>query len=317
MFSTAANKKFIIIGLTASFSLLALYFGVLSLANSFAHAIEQFSDMWYWMLILVAGFGFQVGLYFYIRESIRQKQMKNPTVTVAASGGISTGSMVACCLHHLVDVLPILGLAALAVFLAQYQLFFIILGVLANIVGIIIMLEIIQKHQLSEGFLKRILVHNMTKAKKIAIIYSLILLLLVFFIINNQNITTIPTSAVVSSGIENRGEAAEVANLPTRTDSQGSVSFEVTPLGFDFDQPIRFEISIDTHSGALDFEMAKVSILEDNNDNQYEPLEWQGSLPGGHHRSGTLTFPRLDERTNKIKLIIQDSFLRIFEWELK
>ena len=57
--------------------------------------------------------------------------------------------MVACCAHHLTDLLPFLGLAGLAIFLADYQLLFIIVGVLSNIVGITIMLENIQRHNLS------------------------------------------------------------------------------------------------------------------------------------------------------------------------
>ena len=57
--------------------------------------------------------------------------------------------MAACCAHHLTDVLPFVGLAGLAAFLAEYQLLFIIGGVLSNAVGIAIMLETIQRHGLS------------------------------------------------------------------------------------------------------------------------------------------------------------------------
>ena len=57
--------------------------------------------------------------------------------------------MAACCAHHLSDVLPILGLSGLAAFLARYQTVFIVAGVLSNLVGIAIMLESIQRHQLS------------------------------------------------------------------------------------------------------------------------------------------------------------------------
>jgi hypothetical protein len=56
--------------------------------------------------------------------------------------------MVACCAHHVTDVLPILGVSAAAVFLNQYQDVFIIVGVLSNLIGITVMLRIIQKHDL-------------------------------------------------------------------------------------------------------------------------------------------------------------------------
>ncbi len=49
--------------------------------------------------------------------------------------------MAACCAHHLADVLPLLGLSGVAIFLVRYQLFFIIAGVLSNVVGITITLE--------------------------------------------------------------------------------------------------------------------------------------------------------------------------------
>lgn len=145
--------------------LLGFYFISLSLANSLSHAIEQFSQMWYWLLILVTGFGIQVGLYFYIRSA--------PKAVLAASGGISSGSIIICCLHHLTDVLPLIGLAAAAVFLIKYQLFFIIVGILSNLVGITIMLEIIKKNQLT------------TNLKKAVIALSLILLPISFLLISN------------------------------------------------------------------------------------------------------------------------------------
>lgn len=321
MYSTITNKKFIIIGFTASLLLLGLYFVVLSLANSFSHAIEQFSQMWYWILLLVAGFGFQVGLYFYIRASFRLKQMVSPTTAVAASGSISTGSMIACCLHHLVDVLPLMGLAAAAVFLTQYQLLFIIIGILSNLIGITIMLEIIQKHKLSEGFLNKILIYNMGQVKKITIGSSLILFLITFFLINNLGETSISAGTIVSSEINNEEKSEntnkKIINLLSKTDVQGEISFEVTPLQFSLSDPLKIEVRIDTHSGSLDFDPARISKIEDDIGNQYQPLKWEGSSSGGHHRSGTLFFSSLDGQAKKIKLIIQDAYLRIFEWDLE
>jgi hypothetical protein len=142
-------KKPILYGLFAGTALLSIYFLILTVANSFTHAIEQFQDIWYWIALLVAGFGIQVGLFTYMRAVIRLKKDSGvATSTVAAAGGISTTSMVACCAHHVTDVLPILGVSAAAVFLNQYQDVFIIVGVLSNLIGITVMLRIIQKHDL-------------------------------------------------------------------------------------------------------------------------------------------------------------------------
>lgn len=312
MSSNLKNKKFIFVGFLASLSLLFIYFGILSIANSFSHAVEQFSQMWYWILLLVAGFGLQAGLYFFIREKLRQKQERGSTVAIAASGGISTGSMIACCLHHLVDVLPLMGLAAAAVFLIQYQLLFIIVGVLSNLIGITIMLEIIQKNGLAKGFLDRILIFDMNRVKRTTIGLSLILFLTILLVTNNS----INKSEEVNIIPESQPETSEKISLPSRIDSQDEVSFEVTPLDFTFNNPVRFEIKIDTHSGSLDFDLTEISILKDEKGNRHQVLNWQGSLPGGHHRSGVLSFHKVNNQTKKLTLIIKDDLQRVFEWDL-
>jgi xanthine/uracil permease len=58
--------------------------------------------------------------------------------------------MVACCAHHLSDVLPIIGLTGAALFFSDYQKIFLLLGVLSNVVGITLMLHMIQRHGLME-----------------------------------------------------------------------------------------------------------------------------------------------------------------------
>lgn len=274
------NKKFIIVGVISGLVMVFVYFVILSIANSFSHALDQFFEIWYWILALSVGFGIQVGLYSFVKTSFR---------TVAISGGISTGSMVACCLHHLVDVLPLMGLTVAVVFLIKYQTLFFVIGILSSIVSIIIMLEIVQKNNLSEGLLK-----------KIAIVSSLILVVIVFAIIG--------------------GNSSETIKLLSRESSQNNITFTATPIDFDLDNLVKFEIKIETHSGSLDFDLTKVSILEDNKGNRYQPLAWDGSPAGGHHRSGVISFPKLIDKTKNIKLIIQDNSnlpLRIFEWDLE
>jgi hypothetical protein len=70
---------------------------------------------------------------------------------ITATGGISTTAMAACCVHHLSDVLPIIGLTGAALFFSDYQKIFLLLGVLSNAVGITLMLHIIQRHGLMEA----------------------------------------------------------------------------------------------------------------------------------------------------------------------
>jgi membrane protease YdiL (CAAX protease family) len=142
-------KKHIAIGFSAALLLAGVYLGIITLAEGFDHALDQTVDLWYWVVGLVGGFGIQAGLFSFIRQELRQRKA-SATASMATSGGVSTGSMAACCAHHLSDVLPLLGLSGLAAFLASYQLLFIIIGVLSNVVGITIMLETIQRHCLSQ-----------------------------------------------------------------------------------------------------------------------------------------------------------------------
>ena len=132
--------------------MLFLYAGVLSISNSSAHAFEQFLYMWYWILPLILGFSLQVGLFAFIR--LRMLELKASGVSggsIAASGGMSASSMVACCAHHLTDLLPVLGLSAAAIFVTRFQSVFLLVGVISNVLGIIYMLKVIQKNNLASG----------------------------------------------------------------------------------------------------------------------------------------------------------------------
>ncbi len=142
-------KRHILAGVGAAALLIIVYLGIITLAQDWTHALEQTTELWYWVLALAGGFGIQAGLFSFIRQGIRERRAAT-TGSVAASGGVSAGSMAACCAHHLSDILPLLGLSGAAIFLVRYQLFFIVVGVLSNMVGITIMLETIQHHGLSD-----------------------------------------------------------------------------------------------------------------------------------------------------------------------
>ena len=60
---------------------------------------------------------------------------------------MSTVAMVACCAHHVTDVLPILGLTAAATFLADYRLAFMLVGLGTTLLGIVYMLTILIKER--------------------------------------------------------------------------------------------------------------------------------------------------------------------------
>jgi hypothetical protein len=180
-----AGMKPLFWAFSGGLALLALYFLILSVANSFNHAIEQFIDLWPWVSALVIGFGIQAGLYSHIRHEIRQrKSSAAATSSVAAAGGISTTSMVACCAHHVTDVLPILGISAAVVFLNQFQDLFLTIGVMSNLVGMTLMLRIIQKHHLfstGNGILSRLMKIDMTRSLYVVSTFSAFLIIVTLF----------------------------------------------------------------------------------------------------------------------------------------
>lgn len=310
------SQKPFVFGLAGSITLLLIYFSILIFANSFGHAIKQFTQMWYWILVLVVGFGIQVGLYSHIRISMREK-ITGATAEVATAGGISTGSMIACCAHHITDVLPIIGLSAAALFLVKYQIPFIILGIFSNLVGITMMLNIIQKHRLfdKEGLFKRLFKYDMKLVRNITVVLSVIVVLAVF-IAATINTETVNGVASYNSG---RNSSNKQLNLPTKTNDENGVSIEVKPIDFSFDKQVKFDIAINTHQGSLDFDLIEISVLEDDKGNKYKPINWEGSPSGGHHRYGTLTFSKIGEKTTFIKLIIKNVYdvpERIFVWNV-
>ncbi len=123
-------------GMAASALMFLLYFSLLSVLQSPAHAIGQFASLWYLMLPLVAGFGVQVALFTKLHDKSRECG-----ASVAATGGVSVASMAACCAHHATDLVPFLGLSATALFLSKYQTFFLVLGVASNLTGTTFMLD--------------------------------------------------------------------------------------------------------------------------------------------------------------------------------
>lgn len=179
------GKKPVLMGFVGSLVLLALYFGIITAASSFEHGLEQLRELWYWMTLLVAGFGVQVGFYAYIRAQLKARRTPRATASVATTGGVSTTSMIACCAHHLVDVLPILGLSAAALFLAKYQLLFLVAGVLSNLIGITLMLGILQTHRLFDperGILRKALRYNMKAVRNAMVALSVVILALVVMV---------------------------------------------------------------------------------------------------------------------------------------
>lgn len=100
--------------------------------------------------------------------------------------------------------------------------------------------------------------------------------------------------------------------------SSGTVETTVTPKNISEGEVV-FDVVLDTHSGSLDIDLVKSSILLDDKGTAYKSTSWEGDPIGGHHRTGVLKFGGIIPSPTYIELIIKqtDSSESKFKWELK
>ncbi len=118
---------------------------VLSLLGFPLMAVEIIKRYFILLILLIGGFGLQVGLFVYFK-SLNALSCS----TTIASGGISTFSMILCCSHYLINILPFLG--ALVGFsglmiLTKYIPYFLWFGIISNALGIAIIYYQVKKHK--------------------------------------------------------------------------------------------------------------------------------------------------------------------------
>jgi len=138
-------------GIAAAAGVIGFYLGLLTLVSDWYSAKSQFAQYGGWVIALATGLGIQATLFAYIRNQLKGKAITAAKSSMAASGGVSTASMAACCAHYLVAFLPAFGLpffSAAAAGLAKYQWEFFFLGVISNIFGIAVMIRTMNKNGL-------------------------------------------------------------------------------------------------------------------------------------------------------------------------
>ena len=127
----------------------SFYIGILTWAQGWDYASSQFArDRWY-VIPIIVGFGIQAALYTILRFrlSIPITSTGHTGALMGTSGGTSATAMVACCIHHVTDVLPVLGLSAAASFLTRYQRPFMLVGLATNLIGIGFMLFVLYRER--------------------------------------------------------------------------------------------------------------------------------------------------------------------------
>ena len=132
-----------------------------------------------------------------------------------------------------------------------------------------------------------------------------------------SNNNPMPTNKPASSATGN-GELA-------RTDEQGAVVFQITPLNLDTAiDTLEFDVAMNTHSIDLGMDLASLSTLSTDTGVAIQAAKWDAT-PGGHHVEGKLIFPlntngkSILEGASKLTLTIinVDAASRVFVWELK
>ncbi len=135
MTATAIATRPLSFGMLAFLGLMGAYFGILTLVSGWNFTLEQFSDFWYFIVPLGAGFGIQVGLFSYLKQVLSRHHAGGGVV--AATGTTSTAAMVSCCAHYLTNVAPVLGATGAVALIAQYQAELFWLGLAFNAAGIV------------------------------------------------------------------------------------------------------------------------------------------------------------------------------------
>lgn len=121
-------------GTIAAMLLLVVYVVVVSAVSGWAFMLEQFAAFWYFIVVLAAGFGLQIGLFVRLRDIARHRGASGKMVAV--SGGTSTAAMISCCAHYLTNVVPVLGATGFVAVVAQYQTELFWVGLAFNVAGV-------------------------------------------------------------------------------------------------------------------------------------------------------------------------------------
>ena len=108
----------------------------------------------------------------------------------------------------------------------------------------------------------------------------------------------------------------------TRSDQQGAVTVNVTPLNLaDPSDQLEFDIALETHSVDLSMDLATLATLTTDTGITVQATTWDAPR-GGHHVQGKLIFPATKDgktildKASKLTLTITnvDAPSRVFEW---
>ncbi len=152
------------------------------------------------------------------------------------------------------------------------------------------------------------------KNNKLIIIVLIVIAIVIVISLLNSNSLKKNKDIPASNSFQTLSKTA----LETVENSEGEVTIAVTPLDISPNSATwDFEISLSTHSIDLGQDLSVVSELVSNDGKTYKPNLWEGTPPGGHHRSGILKFKPISPQPKSIQIKIANVGevpMRKFEW---
>ena len=138
------------------------------------------------------------------------------------------------------------------------------------------------------------------------------------------SLTTPPPGTEAAAPVSTAASSAAEAEGLARSDAQGAVEFVVTPLNLGaVGATLDFDVSMDTHSVDLGWDLAAQSVLTTDTGLEVPGLSWP--VGNGHHYEGTLSFPAvagggkpLLDGATALTLTIRNTDVpeRAFSWSL-
>ncbi len=128
-----------------------------------------------------------------------------------------------------------------------------------------------------------------------------------------------PSANGANSSTPIAARASAIAGLTAQSNDGGGVTVSVTPLALRAGAALQFDIALNTHSVDLRDDMLKSVVLRDDAGEEHAPTLWEGPGPGGHHRTGRLTFAALPASTRSVTLVVRNIGgvpERVFRWDL-
>jgi hypothetical protein len=134
-----------------------------------------------------------------------------------------------------------------------------------------------------------------------------------------------PAQGAAPAELEVAADLAAAEQDLARTDAQGAVEVSIVPRlpGAAAEEPLEFEVTMNTHSVDLSMDLAALSTLQSDAGLSVAALDWSGG--SGHHVEGILRFPSstlegrlLLEGAGVLTLTIRDldAGARVFQWDL-